>query len=246
MGYYAAVMHFSPTGLLERGAGLEVGAEISYLPNLSAEDQQVGFNGRKAENTNFCPVFPRLRVSGGFGPWAVDLGYLPPLRVCDVEPHMISGAVTRRFEAGSDWSLALRASTHFGRLEAPITCNEAAVQDPTNNECFEGQVSNDRFRPFSLGLDGAVAYTGLASRRVEPYLLIGVRREDLQFRVNFVYSTGSLDTARLGATLTRLHVAAGSSWRPTSRIRLGGELFYAPRALLTVRTRASYVLQGRP
>lgn len=242
MGYYAAVMHFTPTGFLERGAGWELGWEVTYLPNLSAEDQKVGFDGRKAENTNFCPVFPRLRGARGFGDWAAEVGYLPPIRVCAVQPHMISGALTRRFRVWQRWGVAVRASAHYGRLNAAITCGEDAIQDPTNNVCFQGQESDDRFRPFTLGLDGAVTFSGWQALRLEPYALLGIRREDMLFDVNFTYSTGTRDTTRLGAGLTRAHFAVGAGWRPSRRVHLGLELFYAPRALLTVRTRAGYAL----
>ncbi|MDP3774553.1 MAG: hypothetical protein Q8Q85_09830 [Gemmatimonadales bacterium] len=246
MGYYAAVMHFAPVGFAGRGSRWEIGGDITYLPNLSAEDQQVGFNGTKAEDTNFCPVFPRLRAARVTGEWAVDVAYLPAVRVCGVKPHMVSAAVTRRFGASSTWGGALRASAHYGTLIAAITCSKDAVADPTNTICLGGQVSDDQYRPFTLALEGALTYGGWAARRIEPYALFGLRRDDPRFDVRFINVADSLDDRRLTLeqALFRLHVAAGAAWSPSSRVRFGGEVFYAPRALLTVRSRASIALGG--
>lgn len=245
MGYYAAVMHFGPAGLVRANAGLQVGGDATYLPNLTAEDQKVGFNGTKPENTNFCPVFPRARVSYGRGPWSAELGYVPPVAVCGVEPHMLSVAVTRRRPLSENWALAIRASTHIGRLDASITCNEEAVQDASNPQCFQGQVSNDRFAPFSLALEGAFAFGGWSGRGVEPYVLVGLRRDHVRFDVNFIDANGTYDSTRLVTTLYRVHIAGGASWSLSERVLLGGEVYYAPLALLTVRTRAAIALGSR-
>jgi hypothetical protein len=244
MGYYAAVMHFTPAGFPDRAARWEVGGEAAYLPSLSAEQQTVGFRGTKAENTNFCPVFPRLRAAAVRGDWALEAGYLPPLRVCGVKPHMVSAALSRRFRAGGAWDGALRGAVHYGVLNAPITCNEQAVADPTNAVCFQGQVSDDRFRPFTLALEAAAIFGGLGRRRIEPYLLVGLRRDDPRLDVHFVNAQDSLDNAReqLESALIRAHVAAGASWAATGRLVLGGELYYAPGALLTARARAGLAL----
>jgi hypothetical protein len=244
MGYYSAVMHFAPIGFADPELRIEVGGDATYLPNLSAEDQKVGFNGAKAENTNFCPVFPRLRGSLSAGSWAFEAAYLPPLRVCGVEPHMFSAAIARTLPLSPRWNAVLRASGHYGTLRAAITCNEDAVADPSNTLCFDGTESEDTYRPFILALEGALAYQGWWSERgLAPYVLVGVRREDFRFDVGFVDSAGVLDNTRLLAGLTRAHFAVGTTWAAGRRVRLGGELFYAPRALLSLRGRVSIALK---
>ncbi|MBI4541465.1 MAG: hypothetical protein HY705_00355 [Gemmatimonadetes bacterium] len=244
MGYYAAVMQFTPTGLHDPAARLELGAEATYIPSLSERDRLVGFGGTKQEDTNFCPVFPRLRGSRAAGSWVVELGYVPPVRACGVRPHMISGALLRRIPVSSRWGAVVRASAHYGTLDAAITCGESAIADPADQTCFGGLKSDDRVRPLALALDGAFAFAGWRARRLEPYAMIGVRREDVRFDVHFVNSANVLDDERLGARLTRLHAAVGAAWGPTSEIRLGAELYYAPGALLTLRTRAGYALRA--
>src|SRR6185295_14843984 len=71
MGYYAAVMQFTPVGLPNREGRLEIGGAASFIPPVSQEDRLAGFGGTKTENTNLCPVFPRLTAAKGFGRFSV-------------------------------------------------------------------------------------------------------------------------------------------------------------------------------
>lgn len=244
MGYYAAVMDFSPAGILNPAGRIELGGEATYIPRLSASDRLVGFGGTKRENTNLCPVLPRLRAAASLGRWSVELGYVPPVRACGVLPHMVSGAVALHVLLAPRWELAARASAHYGRLNAPITCSKGDVADASNPTCLGGQASDDRVTPLTFALDYAVTYGGWRAHRIEPYVLVGVRREQVHFDVHYVNAGGLLDDQRLGTTLTRVHAAVGTAWEATPRVRLGGELYYAPGALLTLRTRASYVIGG--
>lgn len=244
MGYFAAVMQFTPIGLPDPGARWEVGGELTYIPSLTPSEQLVGFGGTKPEETNFCPVFPRLRASAVAGPWGFEVGYLPPIRACRVQPDMVSGAVFRRFALSSRWGAAIRASAHYGTLRAAITCDAAAVADPLDQTCFGGQVSDDRLTPLSLALDGLLTWRAGGHGQVEPYLLVGVRRESVRFDVHFQTAWGPLDQQRLVANFTRVDAAAGAAWR-LGRALLGGELYYAPGALVTVRGRLAWALCRR-
>ena len=249
MGYYAAVMQFTPVGMPAAGSQFELGGELSYIPSLSAQDRLVGFGGLKAEQTNFCPVLPRLRAARSFGAFALEAGYVPPLRVCGVKAHLFAGALARRFALAPSWGAALRASVLGGVLGGAITCSADAVADPADLTCFGGTTSDDKVRPLAFALDGIVTYAGWHGRRLEPYLMVGVRHERVGFDVNYVrlpsQSGGNYpaldDHERLQATLTRVHGALGAAWDLSGRLRLGGELYYAPGAVVTVRGRAAYV-----
>jgi hypothetical protein len=245
MGYFAAVMQFTPIGLPDAAARWELGGELTYIPALSPSERVVGFGGTKPEATNFCPVFPRLRASAVTGAWGFEAGYLPPIRACGVLPHMVSGAVFRRFALAGRWGAVLRASAHYGTLRAPITCDAAAVADPLNQTCFGGQVSDDRLTLLSLTLDGRLTLRPGPHGALEPYLLVGVRRESVRFDVHFQSAWGALDQQRLVANLTRVDAAVGAAWR-LGHLRLGGELYYAPGALLTMRSRLAWAFGGTP
>lgn len=248
MGYYAAVVHFTPTGLPNPAGGIEVGGELTFIPSLTAEERLVGFGGTKGEETNSCRVFPRLRVSRAFGSLAIELGYVPPVRACGIKANLVAGAVARRFALAPSWGAAVRASAHGGVLNGAITCSGDAVQNPEDLTCLGGDPSDDDVKPLAFGLDGILTY-GASARRLEPYLMVGVRRERVRFDVNYVRAAGNAanlpaldDHERLQTTLTRVHAALGAAWGLTGRVRLGGELYYAPGALVTVRGRAALAL----
>jgi hypothetical protein len=213
----------------------------------------VGFGGTKPEDTNFCPVLPRLRGALDVGLATIEAGYVPPVRACGVQAHLVALALARRVALGPAWRAGLRLSAHGGTLNAAITCGEDAVADSLDLTCFGGTPSDDDVRPLAVGLDALLGYSGWRGR-LEPYLLVGVRRERVGFDVNYTRSPAQAlpgypafdDHERLEATLTRVHAALGAAWTPVGRLVLGGEVFYAPGALLTARGRAALALRRRP
>jgi hypothetical protein len=243
LGFYAAAMLMSPAGLA--GPGVEIGGELTVLPHLSERERRVGFGGTKLEKTNFCPVLPRLRGSAVRGVTALDLGFVPPLEVCGVRALLASVAFTRRFPVTPAWAVALRGHLLAGSLEAAITCPAEAIADPVDQTCFQGRESEDRVKPLTGGLDAMLVHSGPEHHpRLELYALVGARLERTRFDVNYVRDTAPalpvlVDRERLAASLARVHAAAGGSWALLDRLRVGGELFYAPGALFTVRARAS-------
>jgi hypothetical protein len=249
MGYYAAVMHFTPVGLPDAAGHWELGGVLAYIPDLPAEDRRVGFGGTKLEESNLCPVYPRLTAARRFGKLGLEAGWTPPLEVCGVEANIGALAVSWTAPLAPAWRATLRGSAVAGSLEAAITCPAAATQDAEDQACFGGTASRDQVKPLTVALDAVLSWRGLARGGVHPYLLLGVRRERIHFDVHYTRTAGGPlpaldDNQRLGTTLTRVHAAAGASLAGPGPLRLGGELYYAPGALLTVRGRAA-VLLGR-
>lgn len=251
MGYYASIMAFTPVGL--PSGHLEVGGALSLIPSLSAADRRVGFGGTKQEDTNRCPVFPRLAVARGFGRGTVEAGYTPPVRVCGVKANIASLALSYRAPVAPTLDGAVRASFVMGSLNAAITCSEDAVANQADQTCYGGAPSDDKVAPLAFQLDGILALRGWLGGRVEPYLLVGFRRERVNFDVNYTREAGNPgglpaldDHERLRATLSRVHAAAGASWRLVGPLRVGGEAYYAPGAVFTVRGSARVVLGALP
>jgi len=256
MGYYAAVMQFSAVGLADRSGRLQIGAAGSFIPSLSLADRLVGFGGTKPEDANKCPIFPRLVAARGLGNVTVELGYTPPVQVCDVTASIVSVAAMTRVPLSADWDGAVRLSGVAGSLRSSITCSEAYTQDPLDQTCYNGTPSDDKVAPLSFALDFIAAHEGRGGARLEPYLAIGFRYERVDFDVNYTRSAtqGAADPQhvypplddheRTRASLSGVQVAAGASWIAAGRLRLGGEVYYAPGALLTLRGRASLVLGG--
>jgi len=251
MGYYAAVMQFTPVGLPNREGRLEIGGALSLIPSVSYEDRLVGFGGTKTENTNLCPVFPRLTLSKGFGRFAVEAGYTPPVRVCGAKANVAALAIARRMTLGVTWEGYARVSALSGTVDVSSTCGPDAVATPTDQTCYGGTPSTDRIAPLSLALEFAAAYQGWRGKHLEPYLTVGVRYERINFDVNYVRtdSAGALvnlpgleDHNRLRTSLSRVQLAAGMTWDASRLIRIGGEIYYAPGALMTLRGRMALAL----
>ena len=256
MDYYAAVMQFTPIGLPDSSGRLEIGGSASLIPSISQADRTAGFGGTKIENTNLCPVYPRLTASKFFGRTGVELGFTPPVTVCGAKASVFALAIGRRFRLGQTWDGYARLSGLSGNIDVSTTCNAAAVADTLDQTCYGGSVSKDKVSPFSAAIELDAAYQGWRRNRLEPYFAAGLRYDAINFDVNYTRdSAQSLadavaghalppldDHNRLRATITRVHLAVGIAWELSRLIHLGGELYYAPGALMTLRGRAAIAL----
>jgi hypothetical protein len=254
MGYYAAAMQFGAVGLSDRAGRLELGGSVTLIPSLSLADRRVGFGGTKPEGSNLCPVYPRLTAAKGFGAFSVEAGWTPPLTVCGVKANVLSAALGYRFRLGTTWDGQVRLSAVAGHLDASITCGPDAVVDSLNLTCYLGSPSSDRVAPRAFAADFAAAWQGWRAKRIEPYVSVGVRYERIDFDVNYTRTAAQAssvlplrvppldDHERLRSTLSRLQLTAGASWSVTTRLKLGGELYYAPGAMMTLRGRASLAM----
>jgi hypothetical protein len=252
MGYYAASMQFGAIGLPDRAGRLELGGSVALIPSVSLADRTVGFGGTKPEESNLCPVYPRLTAAKGFGAISVEAGWTPPANICGVSASIVSAALGYRFKLGTGWDGQVRLSGLTGHVDAAITCSADAVTDTLNLTCFNGTVSADRVAPTAIAADFAAAWQGWRARRLEPYVSVGVRYERIDFDVNYTRTDAQAaaalpvrvppldDHERLRSTLSRVQLAAGAAWGVTSHFKLAGELYYAPGAMMTLRGRASY------
>ena len=249
LGYYAAAMTFTPVGLPR--PGFSVGGALGFIPDLSAEDQRVGFGGTKDENANRCPVYPRLAAGWmARGGVAVEGGYTPAVEVCGLTASVVSAAVSYRVALAPTWDGVARISLLSGSVEGDFTCSAADTADAANLTCYGGARSSDRIAPRSYGFDVAFARRS-ASGRFEPYLLLGFARQRVDFDVNYVRGVtnpGNLpaldDHERLRASFTRVHAGVGAGWRIIRWASLGGEIYYEPGAMLTARGSARLTFGG--
>lgn len=254
MGYYAATMQFGAIGLADRAGRLELGGAATLIPSLSLADRSVGFGGTKPEDSNLCPLYPRLTAAKGFGGFSLEAGWTPPVTVCGVKANVLAVALGYRFTLGTSWDGQVRLSGLTGHLDAAITCSKDAVVDTLNLTCYLGSPSADRVAPLAVAADFAAAWQGWRARRIEPYVSVGVRYERIDFDVNYTRTAAQAATVlplrvpplddheRLRSSLSRLQLAAGASWGATNRLKLAGELFYAPGAMMTLRGRASFAI----
>ena len=225
---------------------VRVGLEATYLPNNSAEIRTptVCRPGKGPENTDLLFALPRPRVVVGLpAGFALEASWVPPIELNGVKANLVGLSLQRIFpvNVGEGALLAFRAHAAFGLVRAPITCNDAALQDPTS-ECFQGTRSSDRYHPNTFGLEGAVSWR-LAGGRLRPFAGGGVNLLHPRFQVNFTNQFGSTDNRKVEVDLTRGALFGGATWEAARRVGLSGEIYGSPGDAVTGRVALSYLIR---
>jgi hypothetical protein len=238
MAIFAVPLAFAGAGVPSASASrLQLGFELSYLPNVdpATATATICQPGKGPENTDLLLAVPRPRVSLRLGSgFSIEGSWVPPIRINQVQANLFGVAVSWDHPLKQEL-LALRVRAHgtFGRINAPITCDDAALRDP-NSLCFQGTRSDDRFRPNIIGTDVAL-YWSLAHRSVLPYFGVGYSRLMPRFQVGFTDALGTTDNRRIEVDLDRMVVYGGITWMASSRLGLSGELYSAPSDAVTGR-----------
>jgi hypothetical protein len=210
---------------------VDLALEVTQVPHLSAADRTVGFNGVKEEDLNRLPVFVRPRVTLGLPHrFAVELGYVPPLRVDGVEPNLLSLAIERELHAGERWSLGARLHGQRGEVEGDLTCSDQdASFEPGTPENRFGclAASDDRSTLDHLGLHLGAGYQLGGARGSTLLFGAGVLHHDLEFEVDAL-TYDIHDRTRLRADGTTWALDAGISVEAAERAEVGVEVLWSP------------------
>lgn len=233
MKYYSSVA--LPTGLgvpraLSPGS-LELGLEVGWVPSLSEEERRVGFYGTKVEDLNRTSVFGRPRLSVGLpAKLSLTVGWVPPVELDGVETNLVSLALARPLREAAAWRLGLRLYGQGGTVEGDITCERSAAaagDDPERNPFGCLAPSEDELTLTTVGLELGVAFPLGRVPGLEPYAAVSWNHMDNELQVNARY--GNLVDRTLQVTSgDTFAFAAGAVYTTGGRIRLSGELFYAP------------------
>jgi len=249
MGYYSAALAFTPIGAPRSDTrGLEVGLELSYLPPLSEERRSGGFS--KTESTNLMPVVPRPRVAYTMpGDWRIEASYVPPVKAFGVKASLLSVALSPPVVQRAGMHLSARIAGSSSRVQGAITCNASVTEEGPGGRLFFTKVCHDRESEdvfHAQALSAEVIASGAHSGRLRPFVGLGVRTERDRFSVGVKQFNGRPDPDHpiLEMRVTRPYGMLGATWARNTRSSLGGELFYAPGSLLTVRLLASMRLRG--
>ena len=213
-----------------------LGLEVSSLPNVDDETATPTEcrPGKGPENTDLLPALFRPRVAVLLGGGVlIDASWIPPVRINGVKSNLFGLALGWSGAIGGNFTLGARAHGTFGEVNAPITCSEDALQDPTS-ECFEGTVSDDSYKPNIFGADVRLGL-GKAESKVHPYAGLGYNRLQPRFQVNFTNSAGELDDRKVTVDMNRLAVFGGLSWKLGQSLGLAGEVYSTPSDAVTVR-----------
>jgi hypothetical protein len=248
MAKFGVPLAFSAAAAPERGpvGGFRVGLELSYVPTVDRETATPTFcrPGKGPENTELLSLVPRPRLSltlpAGF---ALEASWIPPVRIAEVKANLVGVALSQTMSVGDRGAaLTFRAHGTFGVIKAPITCDDAALADPTS-ECYQGTRSDDAFHPNVFGIDVALGWS--LGRSLRPYMGAGYSRLAPRFQVNFTNQFDEVDRRRVTVNLDRAVLFAGATWRATGAFELSGEIYSAPADAVTARVAARVLLGKR-
>jgi hypothetical protein len=200
--------------------------------------------GKGPENVNILPGFirPRLAYSMGNGNM-LELSWVPPVKVDGVKANLFSFAVSRSALLNPAGAVVMaRAHATIGSIKAPFTCDEDALADPTS-ECFEGELSNDKYSPNIFGIELAVGWAW-AGGRLRPYLGGGYNILHPRFQVDFTNSADEHDDRKVEVNLSRWVVFGGLTLQASQRLAFSAEGYSSPADNVTARAKLTYSLGG--
>jgi hypothetical protein len=236
LAIFAVPLAFSRAAAPDLLPGFKGGLELAYLPKVSdaIATPTTCRPGKGPEHTDLLFALPRPRIGMplplGF---ALQASWVPPVRVNGVKANLFGISLEKAFGRLDGFVAAIRAHATFGSVRGPVTCDDAALEDPAS-ECFGGTRSDDRLRPNIMGLDLALGGS-LADGRLRPYGGAGYSRLQPRFQVNFTNRFGELDSRSVEVDLDRLVVFAGATWEIAGRLGLTGELYASPADAVTGR-----------
>jgi hypothetical protein len=258
MFYYTSVSLFSGLGTprSRKPGSIEVGFELGSIPHLDPDQRRVGFDGTKEEDLNKSPIFARARLTIGL-PWklALILGYVPPISVFGVRPHLLDVGLERPIYERGPWTLGLRAYGQIGDVTGAFTCPASAAEHPPGspgNPYGCDGTSNDKAKQRYLGLELSGSYRIDGLRGLTPWVTISGNYLDTTFDVNAV-TFDVPDTTHLEAETGTMTLGFGARYPLTEKIDVSIGMSFTPLwvtrppstsseldSLLNVRTVLSY------
>lgn len=210
---------------------IELGLELDSIPQLSAAERRVGFNGTKEEDLNQAPIFGRPRVTLGLpGRFALLLSYLPPVEIFGLKPNLFAFALERPLYESDPWTFGIRMYGQIGDVEGAFTCPEEVARLPPGspknpNGCEEE--SADRVTQHYAGLEFSGAYRIEHLGGLSPYFAVAGNFLDTRLRVDNV-TFGVRDQRQLVAETWTFSLSAGVAYPLTKQCTLSVGLFYSP------------------
>jgi len=244
MKYFGSVTLLTSMGrpVARRAGEVELALELGWIPELTEEQQTVGFNGTKFEDLNRTPVSPRPHLLVGIG-WAttLDVTYVPPVEIAGLEPNLLAVGLERPFVDRETWSLGLRVAGQLGDIQGDYTCTETDASYPPGSEQnpFGCEAPSSDTATLNYATVGIIGGTELGdSGRTSVHGGVYATYWDLEFQVEAL-RFGNLDRNRLVTDGWTWSVAGGATFRLTDRVRLATELFYTPLDVRRDRTSTS-------
>ncbi len=216
---------------------IQFAIEGSYLPEVDRDEATPTYcrPGKGPENTDLLFGFVRPRLGLALGEGIVfEASWLPPIRINGVKANLFGFSLGRTVPAGGVMLLNGRVHATFGTIRAPITCDENAIRDPTSECSTFGTISDDKYRPTTLGADMSIGWA-LGGGRFRPYVGGGYNLLRPRFEA---FHTGQKVETNLGRPV----LFGGATWSPHPLLNVTGEIYSAPKDAVTGRVKLSYVV----
>lgn len=235
MKYFSSISLTTGLGPVERSekGSVELGLELMQSPDLSAEEQRVGFDGAKEEDLNRTPAWARFRARFGLpAGFSAGFGVVPPVEVEGVEAALISVFLERPLVQRERWGLGARMFAQVGMVDGDFTCKGSEIGVPGSPADQFGceAASTDEVTLDHRGLElNLWREVGRSGRRSGPVLHAGisVQEHDLEFQVN-ARTFGFIDRTLLLADGSTVSYTVGATFELAEKLKLGTELFYTP------------------
>ena len=223
--------HKPSTGRL----GMDLGFEAFWIPQLSEEQQRVGFNGQYEQNLDWSPVAGRIRATlRGRAGWFAEVGLSPPLLIGTLQPIFLDGSFGLRMDAVEGGRVQLRTHGRWGQLRGDILCPEEVVQDrdTADNPLNCHGPSRDQIITNTIGLEVGGDY---AVGRWHPHLATSLQYLRTEYNHGARYH-GDDDNDDVDRTMDRRRLATdGVTWA-----LMGGVTFVPGWLDLPVTVEGSY------
>lgn len=230
MKYFASLGIFTSMGVPEalQPGGVSLGFEGGIVPYLTEAQQTVGFEGTKFEDMNRTRFFGRIRGRIGLGgKTALELGYVPPIEVNRVTPHLFAVGAGRPFELSRGWQIGVRGYAQFGTIDGDITCSAREIESGENAFGCEAPSEDE----LSQKIYGAELTAGYVEGKWRPHVGIAFNYLDLEFQVNARYR-GFVDHGLQLTDGSTVSFNGGVSYVANEQWRVSGELFYTPLSVI--------------
>lgn len=214
-----------------RNGALSLGFELGWLPTLDAGQQQIGFNGKAAQDLNKAPILARPVVRIGL-PWKLTLvaAAAPPFRVFGVTTHLLAFGLERPIWQGARSTLSWRGYGQVGSVKGAFTCPNSVVafapgspENPTRCVGASADVASLRY----AGSELQFAYAIPSMPRLVPHVAAGGNFIDGAFQLEAPVVRG-LDETREWTRGGTFSATAGASYILTKRMAFTVDAFYSP------------------
>jgi hypothetical protein len=214
------------------GAGsVRVGLELAWIPDLTAAQQRVGFNGTKQEELNKAPMFARPRVTLGLpGRWSVTLAGVPPVETFGIRPRLFAISLAHPIVTGDGWNLGTRGSAQIGSAKSAFTCPASVLAyapgDPRNPygcQALSSDVARLRFVSGEVDLWRTLPHAAGLS----PHVTVAVNYLNAVFQVDAL-TFDFRDLTQLHTHGVTVSITGGVTFPLTRRLDAGVDVFYSP------------------